>query len=59
MNPKKPNEKAPRKDTERETREAIIKDADKTNEADWDRIHGDGDTIGLKDKPSHEDGGSS
>lgn len=50
MNPKKPSEEQnPRKDTERETREAVIKDADKTNEADWDRVHGDGNTIGLGD----------
>lgn len=40
----------PRKDSEREQRQAIIKDADKTGQSDWDRVHGVGDEIGLDDK---------
>ncbi len=39
-----------RKDTERELDKAIIKDADKTETRDWDKIHGDGDQLDL-DKP--------
>ena len=33
----------PRKDSERETREAIIADADKTDDGDRDLVHGDGE----------------
>ena len=40
----------PRKDEAREQQQAIIKDADKTGQADWDRVHGDGDEIGLDEK---------
>jgi hypothetical protein len=40
----------PRKDSEREQQDAIIRDADKTGQADRDRVHGDGSGIGLKDK---------
>jgi len=39
----------PRKDRERETREAIVQDADKTNDKDRDLVHGDGGTLGLDD----------
>lgn len=47
---KKPiDDQEPPKDTERETRDAVIKDADKTNEADRDRVHGEGQSIGLDD----------
>lgn len=42
---------APRKDTERETDRAIIQDADKTEGADRDLVHGDGGTLGLPTKP--------
>jgi hypothetical protein len=37
----------PRKDKDREQQKAIIKDADKTDQADRDRIHGDGHDIDL------------
>ena len=40
----------PRKDSERAQQQAIIKDADKTGQTDWDRVHGDGSEIGLDDK---------
>jgi hypothetical protein len=41
----------PRKDRERDTEQAIIKDADKTDGRDRDLVHGDGGTIGLPVKP--------
>jgi hypothetical protein len=44
----------PREDTERETREAIVKDADKTDGADRDLVHGDGGTIDLPSKPADD-----
>jgi hypothetical protein len=37
----------PRKDEERETRQATIEDADKTDGKDRDLVHGDGGTLGL------------
>ena len=37
----------PRKDEERETQQAIIEDADKTEGKDRDLVHGDGGTLGL------------
>ncbi|MDB5626802.1 MAG: hypothetical protein JWR73_2604 [Tardiphaga sp.] len=37
----------PRKDSEREQQAAVIKDADKTEQADRERVHGDGKDIGL------------
>jgi len=40
----------PRKDEDRDTRKAIIQDADKTGEDDRDLMHGEGGTLGL-DKP--------
>jgi hypothetical protein len=40
----------PRKDKEREQQKAVIKDADKTDQADRDHVHGDGDGIGLDRK---------
>ncbi|MBS0535879.1 MAG: hypothetical protein JSR72_17645 [Proteobacteria bacterium] len=42
----------PRKDKERETQKAMVKDAGKTNEARRDQVHGDGDTVDLEPKPS-------
>jgi hypothetical protein len=50
--PEEPAGTAPQKDTERDTREAIIKDADKTEGADRDLVHGEGGTIGLPTKPA-------
>jgi hypothetical protein len=40
----------PRKDTDRDTREAAVKTPDKTNDWDRDQVHGDGDTIGIEAK---------
>jgi hypothetical protein len=40
----------PRKDEERDQQKAAIKDADKTGQSDWDRVHGDGSEIGLDKK---------
>ncbi len=40
----------PRKDKAREQEEAVIKDGDKTDQADRDRVHGDGGDIGLDRK---------
>jgi hypothetical protein len=39
----------PRKDEERETREAVVQDADKTEDRDRDIVHGDGGTLSLGD----------
>lgn len=39
---------SPRKDRDREQRDAVVKDAGETEQADRDRIHGDGDEIGLE-----------
>jgi hypothetical protein len=39
----------PRKDEEREMREAVVQDADKTESKDRDLVHGDGGTLGLGD----------
>jgi hypothetical protein len=39
----------PRKDKERETREAVVQDADKTEGKDRDLVHGDGGTLGIGD----------
>jgi hypothetical protein len=44
--PKMPASK-PRKDEERETRQAIVEDADKTEGKNRDLVHGDGGTLGL------------
>ncbi|QKC98291.1 hypothetical protein [Mesorhizobium sp. NZP2298] len=38
----------PRKDTDRETREAVVKTPDKTNDWDRDQVHGEGETIGIE-----------
>ena len=38
------------KDTKREHESAVIKDADKTEVSDRDKIHGDGDQLDL-DRP--------
>ncbi len=37
----------PRKDKEREMREAVVQDADKTEGKDRDLVHGEGGTLGL------------
>jgi len=37
-----------RKDTDRETREAVVKTPDKTNDWDRDQVHGEGETIGIE-----------
>jgi len=42
----------PRKDEERDTQKAMVKDAAKTNEARRDAVHGDGDTVDLERKRS-------
>ncbi len=44
-----------RKDTKRDFEKAAIKDADKTETRDWDKIHGDGDQLDL-DKPERTRG---
>ncbi len=38
----------PRKDEDRDSREAVVKTPDKTNDWDRDAVHGDGDTIGIE-----------
>lgn len=38
----------PRKDTDRDAREAVVKTPDKTNDWDRNQVHGDGDTIGIE-----------
>lgn len=38
----------PRKDKERDTREAKAKTPDKTNDWDRDLVHGDGERTGIK-----------
>jgi hypothetical protein len=46
----------PRKDEQRETREAIVQDADKTDGKHRDLVHGDGGTLGLGDgEDMHKD----
>ena len=40
----------PRKDNERDRQDAVIQDADKTEQKDWDKVHGDGGEIGLDEK---------
>jgi hypothetical protein len=47
----------PRKDAEREMRQAVIKDADKTEGKNRDLEHGDGGTLGLgkSEKLNHDD----
>ena len=40
----------PRKDREREQQDAVVKDADQTDQAERDRVHGDGHEIGLDEK---------
>lgn len=42
----------PRRDREREMRQAIVEDADKTEGKDRDLEHGDGGTLGLDDGES-------
>jgi hypothetical protein len=43
----------PRKDTDRETREAVVKTPDKTNDWDRDQVHREGETIGIE--PDRDD----
>lgn len=45
----------PRRDKDREMRKAIIKDADKTEGADRDLVHGDGGSVGLPVGPDDLD----
>lgn len=45
----------PRKDTGRDTERAIVEDADKTDGADRDLVHGDGGTLGLPTNPKPKD----
>jgi hypothetical protein len=47
----------PRKDEEREMREAVVQDADKTESKDRDLVHGDGGTLGLgeEENPNEDD----
>ncbi len=40
----------PRQDKERDQQDAVIKDADKTEQKDWDKVHGGGGDIGLDEK---------
>lgn len=40
----------PRRDRQREQEQAMIQDADKTDQADRDAIHGDGDRLGITEK---------
>jgi hypothetical protein len=42
----------PRTDKQREMRQAVVKDADKTEGKDRDLVHGDGGTLGLGDGDS-------
>ena len=42
----------PRKDGDRDMRKAIVEDADKTEGAARDLIHGEGGSIGLPVRPS-------
>jgi hypothetical protein len=51
MSPKleKPPSAQPRKDRQREMREAIVEDADKTEGKNRDLVHGEGGTLGLGD----------
>jgi hypothetical protein len=39
---------SPREDSERDQENAVVKDADKTDQADRDRVHGDGSNIGIQ-----------
>lgn len=39
----------PRTDKARDTREAVVEDADETGVEDRDLVHGDGGTLGLDD----------
>jgi hypothetical protein len=39
----------PRTDKQREMRQAVVQDADKTEGKDRDLVHGDGGTLGLGD----------
>lgn len=40
----------PRKDKEREKRNAVVQDAGETGDEDRDLVHGDGGTLGLDDE---------
>lgn len=41
----------PRNDSERDTRQAVIEDADENDGGDRDLVHGDGGTLELPVKP--------
>jgi hypothetical protein len=43
----------PRKDTDRGSREAVVKTPDKTNDWHRDQVHGEGETIGIE--PDRDD----
>ncbi len=45
----------PRKDRDRDMRKAIVEDADKTEGADRDLVHGEGGSIGLPVRPGEVD----
>jgi hypothetical protein len=45
----------PRRNSEREMREAIIQGVDKTEGKDRDLVHGDGGTLGLGDGLNKDD----
>jgi hypothetical protein len=61
MPPKSSNDllqSPPRKDAAREMQDAIVEDADKTEGADRDLVHGDGGTLDLPTGPedlNHDD----
>jgi hypothetical protein len=40
----------PRKDSQREQEQAMVEDADKTDQADRDAVHGDGKRLGITEK---------
>jgi len=48
----------PRKDRDRDKREAAVKTPDKTNDWDRDAVHGDGDDIGLDTRQNVGSNGS-
>lgn len=43
-------ESVPRKDTQREQEQAMVKDADKTDQHDRDAVHGDGKELGITEQ---------
>lgn len=45
----------PRKDEERERRNAVVQDAGETGDKDRDLVHGDGGTLGLNNDDLNKD----